>query len=986
MEIFNIPLKRLNFWPKVLMLSLPLCLLGLPAAASSTLFYNNDLIDTTTAPVNTLDPIDAINFVNDSGGVFTWNYYSGSSWPFSLYHSCHNALNFTNNGTMESTRGFWFDTQKSTGQLYYEANTFYNSGTIHCGLAGVSNALAGISVWATNVLNPGTLRLGLAARGKISGHNLDFNRGYILMDNPNAQEETFKGFSGQTGAFGLNTNAWNPRVSLHTNDATASLPYPLSLANSTVYLNIITNFESSNIVVRAIFASNLNSNTVTENHYFGTDASLGAGQATVEWISSYQNPYDGTYTTNYLYLNNDYNQSIATNIVLNNNIPDNFSFLGSSAPSTNGLDLATITGFQGFQYPAGGISNRYSYTDVKLISTSVDTNTAFLGILTNLPGRVEITASNWLNLSLSTISGMNYLRLNSTNQYDNDGNSVIQASFSDSYLGSTNGNLVVSNLYGAFLPSWSGRIQAWSTQFTNAAGTNGFSYEYKVLLVRSAISPFTTSQQQDFVLYSSNNVVISDTLNILRTLSINSTNLLVTDNGTDNGAHSFQGELNLNSSALHWETSLPRLRNLTNQGVIRTVNQALYGSAMLPYFAFVNTGVVTNGNGAAIVANDFETSNFFSAGNGSFSVQSLNSTITNGVISAAGTFSNISANLNIAATVLTVGKSITLYATNLLTDTGEENLWTLGNAYINSGGAFSSAPGLTLRIKPDRGDLLATTIQSTAPSGTLITHTWSGTDYGSSVLGFNDNAAIGQLVLDAQGPNPHTQFVFKGPSAAVTNALYVDRLVFSGYVNFNTRNNYTNLMLTFSNNLVLYYAQAINADGIDISDKLNGFNGNHLRWVPSYAGRFSSTSLVYPSGETNVLNTALITEPYYDSDGDGIFNAEDTTPLFVSSEVDFTVSFTNLPPQAVQLQWVTIPNATNYVYYTTNLLAPVWAPLTNFSQYYYGTNLSVPNPTHVNWFVSPQSYPGDATNVWVFDPVANTPHFYKVMVQPNLLY
>jgi len=990
MESFVHLLKRRSGWLKVLPLALSLCLSARPVAAASSLFYNNDAIDTTTTPVNTLDSIDATNFVNDSGGTFTWDYFSGGGWPSTLYHGWHNTRNFTNNGTMESATGFWFDTQKSGGLLDYEAASFYNAGPINCGVSGSYLGLGGLSVWATNLVNAGTFRLGLGARGAISGHNLDFTRGSILMDNPNSQIDSFNGFSGQTGAFGLNTNGWNPGALLQPTMAMASPPYPLLLTNATVYLDFTTNLVTSNILVRAIFVKNLNATTVTENHYFDLATPLGLGSATVEWISAYQSPYDGTYTTNYLYLNNDFVQGAATNNFLNNNIPSNFYFSASGTSQAGGLNLATNTGFPpGFSYPYGSISNRYAYADVKLISTSVDTNTAFLGVLTNLLGRVEVTASNELNLSLSTIAGMNYLRLNSPNQYDNDGNSRIQAPYSDSYLGSTNGNLVITNLLGAFLPAWSGRIQAWSTLFTNAAGADGFTHDYRVLLVQSAITPFSMSQQQDFVLYASNNVVISDSLNVFRTLSINATNLLITTNGAGNGAYSFQGELNLNSSALHWDTSLPRLRNLTNNGAIRTINQALYGSGPLPYFAFVNTGVVTNGNGAAIVANDFETSDFFSAGNGSFSVQSQTSTMTNGIMSAAGTFSSTSSNLVIAGTTLTVGKSITIYATNLLNDTGvtNGNMWTLGSAFTNSGGASSSAPGLVLPLKPVSGDLLGTTIHSLAPGGTLITHTWSGADYGYSVAGFSNNAAIGQLLLDAQGPPPHTQFLFVGTGAAgVTNAIYVDNLqLLNQATNGTATNSYYLTSLAFSNNLVIYYAQAM-LNGVSIAEKLNHNNGNHLRWVPTYAGYFSSTNVVYPAGVTNTVNAALALSPDIDSNGNGSPNNSDPTPLLVPAQVNFTESITNLPPKSVRLQWATIPNGTNYIYYTTNLLAPVWQPLTNFNNYYYGPNLAVPNPAHVNWFASPQAYPGPVTNVWIYDPFTNAPHFYRVMVQPWLTY
>jgi len=45
--------------------------------------------------------------------------------------------------------------------------------------------------------------------------------------------------------------------------------------------------------------------------------------------------------------------------------------------------------------------------------------------------------------------------------------------------------------------------------------------------------------------------------------------------------------------------------------------------------------------------------------------------------------------------------------------------------------------------------------------------------------------------------------------------------------------NFTHLTLT--NNLTIYYAQAV-MDGTSIAEKMDHKNNNHLRWIPSYNG------------------------------------------------------------------------------------------------------------------------------------------------------
>ncbi len=90
------------------------------------------------------------------------------------------------------------------------------------------------------------------------------------------------------------------------------------------------------------------------------------------------------------------------------------------------------------------------------------------------------------------------------------------------------------------------------------------------------------------------------------------------------------------------------------------------------------------------------------------------------------------------------------------------------------------------------------------------------------------------------------------------------------------------------------------------------------------------------------------------------------------------------------MQWTTSPNATNFIYYTTNLLATNWLPLTNFSHWYYGNNVAVTNSAHTGYFLSPQTYlsnpslPDNSqrTNVWIYDVITNVPHFYRVVIGP----
>jgi hypothetical protein len=237
----------------------------------------------------------------------------------------------------------------------------------------------------------------------------------------------------------------------------------------------------------------------------------------------------------------------------------------------------------------------------------------------------------------------------------------------------------------------------------------------------------------------------------------------------------------------------------------------------------------------------------------------------------------------------------------------------------------------------------------------------------------------------------------------VSNALYVDQLVLTNYATHgNATNNYNFPWLKINTNMMIYYAQAYEgglsvAEAIDRQSR-NGANGGRLRWIYSYAGYYSGTTVYYTNQDgttySNTLNSALVHSATIDSDGDGIPNSIDKTPFLSPSEIKMTGWVTNVPANSIKIQWVTIPNATNYIYYATNLTATNWLAYTNFKNWYFGGNVARTNSARVNYFVSPQGYIADPTlldnsqqtNVWVFDTITNVPHYYKVMVWPWLNY
>ncbi len=1125
-------MKRLMKWPLLCgLLSLNLMC---AVSAGDVLFENDAII---TYPGTEVNPpvIDATNFVNT--GTFIINFtdlfliLNNQS-----FFETSDTYNYTNSGVMMANAGFRFDTRFSsgTGARTMAAN-FYNQGSISVGsVANTGDNFLGqlffvgfipqCLINATNIVNSGALDVGVDGLIQLTGQHVDLSAGSLNVEGAGANA------FGVSGDFGFTTNVWNAQF-LGPNDAISG-PVPffkqmffdnifgtIFLTNSTAYIDQ-TQVISNNII-RCVFIED-------ESKRIGADVSykiffnnaqnaFNGGDVTVEWSAPYLDAATGITYTNYLYLTNDYVLGASTNVAFNGNgIPDNFRFSSSPTPLPQGVAPATA-GFLNV-FTADPVTNGYSFADAQMIATTVSTNQIDNRSMTNLPGRVEISASQQLNLAAAQISGPNYMSVQAPVQFDGSPGAMIQSPFSDINVGVTNGFLTVSNLMSPYVPTWNGEVQAWSTRWLQG-NANGGTNDYRVLIIGSVITPTTLAQVQNLIMHGTNSIVLSDTLNVLTSLNADAQNLTLTTNGSGNRATSLDGELNMESSQVFWSSSLPNLRNLTNNGAIRFQNLAQfignsnnvvvtpgtnavaatgklsevkssnvvknstvnlgtnqyvfvttlvntlpnqvkiagtldgslnnliaainrsagagtvystntranpYASAgalvtagsftnhsftvtalasgadgnlirstntsvslawnglnlsggmnavagttnitptvLVPYENFVSRGLLSD-QGSAIWAKNFESSGAISNWVGSFTLDSLTTTLTNGSITAAGDISISAASLVTSNIIFQTSRSVTLRVTNLLTDSSVTN----GNIWSVQATNGPGGNALIMPVKPALGDLLGTTITNYAPlPNRQSLNVWAGQDRGVSVSGFTNNAAVGRLYLDALGFT--SQFKFSG--ASISNALYVDDLEFRDSMTNGIDNNFDfSVNLSISPGMMIYFAQATTADGTSIAAKIDeaskaGRNGGRLRWVPSYAGHFSSVNVVYPDGTTNTVNAALASSSTADSNGNGIPNGSDPAPFFVSSQIGLNIATTNAPAPAALIRWSSIPGSTNYIYYKTDLASSTWLTLTNF--------------------VSPAIVP--PAGGWpiintVFDPMnSSQPRFYNVTVIPN---
>ena len=873
-------------------------------------FYVNDSV--VQAPPEIPPQIDALNFVNNSYfsvtftnlvlDVDTLNYNAVLFQPV-------DTLNFTNRGYMSVDPGIDFRTVPSqTGPKRMAAN-FYNPGTIHVGsdtnlvVVGANalfwGGLPQMRVQATNILNPGSISVGYDGLCSFQGQNVDLSRGALMMTNSGTSiynsvnyltllTSTFLNAGIFDGYWGMGTDLFNPYFDfiipppatpahvVTTRDYNMFMQQLALPPGGLSYLDVSPLGPSNNFfLVRALFLNNTNT-AFAPKVYFTPFR-----QIALEWSLVVTND-DGTTRPLYFYIFDQF-----PNITVPLLLIDGFAGVGITRPTfmPDNYVIFQDTRPQGFLgSPVGPVSipaNTFPYTSSTNVWSAYQAVLPPISVIvsdvagqdvTNIPGRIEISAEQTMDLSLARIKSLNYLSLAATNQFLGSSQAQIAAPFADINLRTTNGWLEITNLLRPVVEQPEGYVNLWSTCITNV-DANSITNVYDVMFADAHLAPIVPTRVQSLTLRSTNtlggpdNLVIHDVFHVTRNLRLEASRLTIATN--DFGSPTAAGALFLESSSILWPNVTPRLQYLTNYGAIQTYNSVFFGGSRSspfynsnynePYLAFVNRGTVTN-NGSLIWARDFEDSGIFSAAIGDIQLQQAqNAILTNGLLLAAnGSLALNSGCLLVSNSLFVAGGSLGLCVTNALTD-GIANLAVVDPTNLLTTQVITNNVwrvgdgGLSLLVKPAAGDLLGTSITNTATFNTKVPILWSAADRGCSSEGFLNNAALGRLILVG---SPDSLFAFTGSGAH--SALYVDYLEFQGFTATNTNplGDFTGVEI--SPNMMVYYAQAV-ANGVPVAEKLNGRNGGRFCWVSNYNyGYFSSTIVPYPDGTSNRLNAALV--------------------------------------------------------------------------------------------------------------------------------
>jgi len=529
---------------------------------------------------------------------------------------------------------------------------------------------------------------------------------------------------------------------------------------------------------------------------------------------------------------------------------------------------------------------------------------------TNYPGRMRITA-HVLDLSNSRLRAEGEIILEAAHLVSSS-SAVVDCENLSFSLSSTNGTATIQSLVPETVQRLRGPIYLWSAVWSNQAivvFTNNYiisnmavevppgsgNYQTNEVGIPDPLTNYvslqlaTTMVNADaletvmpvtvFELKSrAPDVVLNDNLTVVRTFRLEGRSF------TLNGELTFPGYFPPDPvtglappepAVDSWRAAnAPELWYFTNHGTLTIASEAHFGDdRAVPYSAFVNTGAVS---AASVAVNSSYLENrgalisqgglFLSCGTGKFEG---GNTSSGNITWLAGQ------NVKFNRCQLTANGTLFLAVTNALADAGS------GAANV-----FRVYDGVQLLVKPATGDLLGTTLNSLAPAvpGVAVPHRWAAEDRGASAAGYENNAALGRLVLQSLSPNALLSFAGAGGQ----NALYVDLLDLSGLTNFLSQ-------MRIAPDLVIYYAAArvspvvVLPSNTSPEEFLDGQFGGRLRWVRTYAGPNSSQAVLI-DGQTHLVNRALANSKLIDSDGDGVPNYWDVDGAFAAAPLRVQVN------------------------------------------------------------------------------------------------
>ena len=555
--------------------------------------------------------------------------------------------------------------------------------------------------------------------------------------------------------------------------------------------------------------------------------------------------------------------------------------------------------------------------------------------VTNLAGRVMISGDN-LKLQNARIQGQSLVSLKTDNLISSRG-AIIDAPILNLDLGATNGNLVVQDLAKGSPSRFGGQFAIWATTFTNfwsVTGTNTTGGGTPIDLdgdgtaegcdtdgdgvmnapgdcAEPTDTESTTNYNAIYHVTVIQNFLDSGVGVFINDLRVRATNVDLRDSIFVDGQFSGEvtnllvsGSLNLFGTTNLTDAELPGLQNLYNEGSISAPSLISLGlSSSTGLNSITNLGAIS-ATGINVRAATIENSGVMTATGGRVQVNADTYVSDGGTLNSDRDVEINADDANLSGIRAQAGQYFILNVTGNLSDGGS-----------GFPGSVQTTFGMQLQVKPASGDLLGTAISIHAPLGWNTDSYWAAEDRGPTVAGFQNNAALGVLSLDADAGG----VVTINPWDAV-NGLYVERLEL-GEAFYETLEQ--SLILT--EGMTLYFRTT--SDNVNPAD-LDGFvtsGGGVLRWVKGENAAPSLTLVTVGLGDGRVVRVPKVLREslVVDSDGDGVMNGQDSSPfdLVVVSHV----SLIKTTPSFFRIEWMASPGQTYQVQATEDLKSSEWS-------------------------------------------------------------
>ncbi len=646
--------------------------------------------------------------------------------------------------------------------------------------------------------------------------------------------------------------------------------------------------------------------------------------------------------TNSLYVLDQFgswtNRALMTNILDTTMRPGNFvvhrGFVGqyNGQPATTNIreDIFTVhsaaagTNVLTQDYLSTAVTNEWSIYPFEVASAASRLPQIPGMSLTNLGGQVELKAQQ-LNFINTRIRGEGYVSLTASNVVTLAGfSNVVDVPRLSIDFGTPNETLLVNEFYPDTVERFSGTARAYSSLWTNiyetyvtntptdpadtniVIVTNPVTVQFQLTLL-DARQLQTTEETvvQDLKLTSTNGsgvILFNEDLDVTNYIQIRANELVLSP-----------GSRLAGSAGVHFAyTNLLNLSVISNFGTLafseivdirRNATQALS--------KFVNHGDIS-AYGVEIWADYFENTGTI----GTFENIDIRASTLRIDSGAFGTFGY--GDIRLSGDVLKIS--------NWQAEAGGRLVLDAAQTITDSGPAASNlveiASGFEVGARAPAGDLLGTSIRSTAGTFQFVDLIWGSAERGGTAAAFENNLALGELVLDGS-----VNSVFYFQPAHPNAAMYIDVLTIEG-TQATSLAAITNALLLGMN---VYYADVISTNPAITAQSLNRLFGPNapfnLIWVPDFAGPNSAVDVALSaSGPVGRMNRGLRESLLVDSDGDGIPNGRDAFPLSSAAAVERDVQLVgvNQNPAGVSFS-IAGPQAVAYVIErTANLLSPNW--------------------------------------------------------------